>query len=249
MRQLLKGLRRKFGIDAPRVTVRTHVPWYLRWLGIFAIGAMVAGVGWATYDFGMEFAGFRQGEATKAMTSLTETIRKQDAELADLRARIASAERQLQIDRATHGDLGKQVKGLAEENAALKEDLAFFHSLIPATGTEGAITVNRFKVTPESVPGEYRYRLLLVQSGQRAKEFHGRLQLVVNVQEGGRKLALTLPPESDKAAKEYQLNFKFFQRVDGSFKVGPNAVVRSLQIRVFETGSNAPKLAQSINIS
>lgn len=249
MRQILKTLQRKFGIAAPRVTVRTHVPWYLRWLGIFAMGALMAGVGWATYDFGMEFAGFRQGEAAKEMAQLGEIIRKQEQELADLRSRMATAERQLQIERATYGDLGKQVKSLSEENATLKEDLAFFQSLMPASGTEGAITVNRFKVLPEAMPGEFRYRLLLVQTGQRAKDFQGRLQLVVNLQEGGRKFVLTLPPEAEKAGKEYQLSFKFFQRVEGSFKIGPDAVVKSLQVRVFENGTNAPKLTQTINVS
>ena len=63
MAQLFRTLRRKFGIAAPRVSVQTHVAWYWRWLGIIALGAFVVGVGWTTYDYGMELAGFRQGEA------------------------------------------------------------------------------------------------------------------------------------------------------------------------------------------
>jgi hypothetical protein len=249
MRTMLKSVRRKFGIAAPRVTVRTHVPWYLRWLGITAAGVVIAFIGWATYDFGMEFAGFRQSEADKAMKALADTIRKQDADLADLRSRVAAAERQLQIERATYGDLAKQVKGLSLENSTLKEDLAFFQSLIPAAGAEGALTVNRLMVQPEAMPGEFRFRLMLVQAGQRAREFNGRLQLVVNVQEGGRKFALSLPPESEKGGKNYQLSFKSFQRVEGVFKVGPGAVVKSVQVRVFENGANAPKLTQTITVS
>ena len=50
-------------------------------------------------------------------------------------------------------------------------------------------------------------------------------------------------------AKEYQVNFKFFQRVEGTFKVAPEAVVKSLQIRVFENGSIAPKLLQTVSVS
>ena len=110
MPQLFRALKRKFGISAPRMAVRAHVPWYWRWLGIVALGALVAGVGWATYDFGMEFAGFRQGEAARALARLNEEIEQRDAELAELRSKVAAAERQLQIERATYGDLSKQMK-------------------------------------------------------------------------------------------------------------------------------------------
>lgn len=247
--QFLKLLQRKFGISAPRVMVRTHVPWYLRWLGVIAIGGLVFGVGISTYDFGMEFAGFRQREADRTSEKLMEKISSQQSELSDLRSRVTTAERQLQIERATYGDLAKQVKSLENENATLKEDLAFFQSLMPASGRDGAVTINRFRLQQDTLPGEYRYRLLLVQSGQRLKEFQGRLQFVLNVQQGDRKVVLILPPEPDRGAKEYQLNFKFFQRIDGTFKIDPDAVVKGMQVRVFENGSNAPKLTQSVNLS
>lgn len=247
--QLLKTLKRKFGISAPRVAVRTHVPWYLRWLGIVAVGGLIFGTGWATYDFGMEFAGFRRGEADRALTKLKETVENQQRELSELRARAANAERQLQIERATYGDLARQVKSLAGENATLKEDLAFFQSLMPASGKDGAITINRFRLQQEALPGEYSYRLLLVQTGQRVKEFQGSLQFVLNLQQNDHKVVLTLPPEQDKNAREYRLNFKFFQRIEGTFKIPPDAVVKSLQVRIFENGGNAPKLTQNVNIS
>ncbi len=249
MAQFIRALQRKFGISAPRVAVRTHVAWYWRWLGYIALGALVFGVGWTTYDYGMEFAGFRQSEATRTLARLNDEIRKRDDQIAELSAKVTAAERQMQIERATYGDLARQVKSLAGENASLREDLAFFQSLMVAGGKEGAISVNRFRVTPEALPGEYRYRLLLVQAGQRMKDFQGRLQFVLNLEQSDRKFVLTLPAEGDKNAKEYQVNFKFFHRVEGTFKVPPGAVVKSLQLRVFENGSVAPKLSQTVSVS
>ena len=249
MAQLLRTLKRKFGIAAPRVTVRAHVAWYWRWLGIVAVGALVVGVGWTTYDYGMELAGFRQSEAARAIARMSEEIRTRDSRILELRSQVAVSERQLQIDRATYGDLGRQVKSLSEENAGLKEDLAFFQSLMASGGKELGLSINRFRVQAEALPGEYRYRLLLVQSAQRVKEFQGTLQFVVYMEQGDRKIALTLPPEDQKSAKEYQVSFKFFQRVEGTFKVAPGTVVKSLQVRVFENGTIAPKLAQTASVS
>lgn len=249
MAQLIRTLRRKFGISAPRMAVHAHVAWYWRWLGYITVGALVVGVGWTTYDFGMELAGFRQSEAARALASLKEAIGKRDAQIAELRSQVTTAERQMQIERATFGDLSRQVKTLSEENATLREDLAFFQSLMAAGGKEGAVSINRFRVQPEALPGEYRYRLLLVQGGQRAKEFQGTLQFVLNLEQGDRKFVITLPPEGEKNLKDYQVHFKFFQRVEGTFKVAPEAVVKSLQIRVFENGSVAPKLSHTVSLS
>ena len=55
--------------------------------------------------------------------------------------------------------------------------------------------------------------------------------------------------EGDKADKAYKLNFRFYQRVEGTFRVDAGAVVKSMQVRVFENGSNAPKLTQAVNAS
>jgi hypothetical protein len=249
MAQFFRTLQRRFGISAPRVAVRAHVPWYWRWLGYVSLGAVVVGIGWTTYDYGMELAGFRQSEAARAHAKLKEEIRQRETENAELRSQVTAADRQMQIERATYGDLAKQVKSLSEENAGLREDLAFFQSLMSVGGKEGALSVNRFRVQPEALPGEYRYRLLLVQTGQRVKEFQGKLQFVLNLEQGDRKFVLTLPSEAEKNAKEYEVNFKFFQRVEGTFKVAPGAVVKSLQVRVFENGSVAPKLLQSVSVS
>ncbi len=248
MKRFFKAFARRFGIDAPKLAVRPHMPWYWRWSGVVAGGVLVAGVAWFTYDFGLEYAGFRQGEAARLRAQLNETVLKQQGELAELNARTAAAERQLQIERATFVDLQRQVKNLAQENARLQEDLAFFQSLT-ATGKDGAISVNRFRLMPETVPGEYRYQLLLVQTGERAKEFNGRLQFVLNLQQDGRKVVLVVPPDSSRPAKEYQVSFKLFQRVEGMFRISPDAAVKGLQVRVFEGNSDAPRLTHNVTIS
>lgn len=245
----LRTLKQRFGIAAPRVAVRTHVPWYWRWLVIVTVGALAVGAGWTTYDSGMMFSGFRQSDADRALAELNQTIARQEQDIAELRTRAARAERQLAIESATYGDLARQMKSLAEQNAALKEDLAFFQTLMPAGGRDSAVVINRFSVHKELIPGEYRYRLLLVRTGQREKDFQGRLQFVVNLSQNEKALTLTLPPEGEGDAKEFQLRFRFFQRVEGTFKAPPDADVKSLQVRIFENGSKAPKLAQTINAS
>ena len=231
------------------MAVRAAIPWYLRWLGLLALALVVLFLSRATYDFGKKFAGFDQNEADREVQRLRDANAKMAQELGGARGQLALSERQLQMERATYADLGKQMKTLTDENARLKEDLAFFQTLMPSGGKDGGVAVNRFMVQNDVQPGEYRYRLLLTQTGQRNKDFQGTLQFIVNLQQDNKKVVMTLPAEGDKADKALQLNFRFYQRVEGTFRVAPGAVVKSMQVRVFENGSNEPKLTQAVNAS
>ena len=131
----------------------------------------------------------------------------------------------------------------------LKEDLAFFQTLMPAGGKQGGVAINRFLVRSDALPGEYRYRLLLTQTGERSRDFQGKLQFVVNLQQDNKKLVMTLPNEDESEAKGFKLNFRFYQRIEGTFRVAPNATVKSVQGRVFENGGNEARLTQTANVS
>lgn len=246
---LLRALKQQFGISAPRVAVRTHVPWYWRWLGILSMAVLAAGIGWYALHPAAVLSGFGSADNGVSAERSTEDPARQQHELAELRSRAAQAERQLAIERATYEDLVRQIRALSEQNAALKEDLAFFQTLMPAGGGATGIMVDRFRLQKEMLPGEYRYRLFLVQTGHRDRNFQGRLQFVVNLSENERTTALTVPAEAERDARDYRLDFKFFQRLEGTFKVNPNAVVRSVQVRIYEKGSTTPRLAQTIQAS
>jgi uncharacterized membrane-anchored protein YhcB (DUF1043 family) len=230
------------------MAVRPAVAWYWRWSVAAAGLAAAVAMGWALFSASDRRP--RDAEVAAEMEKLKTRLQRQEEELAQVRPTVASADRQMQIDKAAAADLAKQVKALAFENAALKEDLAFFQSLMAMPGArEGTLSVNRFRLQPESIAGEYRYQMLLVQAGQRLRDFQGTLQFVLDVQQDGRKIVLTLPPDPDRSAREYQLNFKFFQRVEGSFKLTPGSVLKGMQVRVFENGAKAPKLTHTLNVS
>ena len=249
MKSWVKSLKNRFGVNAPRVAVRAHMPWYTRWILLAAVGLAMVGASWATYHFGSEFAGFRKSEIEGEMKRLNELSSKQAAELADIRQKLAGSESQRQIETATYRDLAKQVKVLSEENATLKDDLAFFQSLLPTAGRDDAIALARLKVEPDEMPGEFKYRLLVVQGGQRPGDFQGHVQIIVSALQGTEKIVLALPLVADGKKAEYQLNFKSFQRVEGSFRFAPGTVVKTVQVRVYQNGASTPKLTKSVNIS
>lgn len=171
------------------------------------------------------------------------------SENAELRQRIAQSERQVEIERATYAELTKQVKSLAAENASLKEDLSFFQTLMPPAKGDQALSVNRFGIEKQLVPGEYRYRLLLLHMAPFGAEFTGSYQLVVELVQNGAKREISFPRSDAPDSGEFRLRFKSYQRVEGLIKVPEDGELRRVQIRVFEEGSKNPRLAQTINVS
>jgi hypothetical protein len=244
---LLKRVRRRFGISAPRMTVQTHVAWYWRMLGLVVVLSCSLALAAWMYDAGRRFAGFDSSEAAQELSQLRESVGQLTKETAVLRGGVNASESKLQIERSAQTQLGRQVKALEDENARLKEDLAFFENLIPSEHRDNTLLINRFRVDAGALPGEFRYRLLLLQGERRDKPFQGNLQLLVTLQQGGKDVIITLPEEG--AAQSYKISFKYFQRVEGTFRVPPEAQVKGVQVRIFEAGSAQVRATQSFNLS
>jgi len=246
MPSLLKRIRSRFGIAAPRMTVRTHVAWYWRWLGIVVVaGASLALAAWI-YDAGRRFAGFDRGEALEELDRLRADHAQLEKEAAELRAVANASEARLKIEQSAQVQLAAQIKQLGDENSRLKEDLAFFDGLNPADRREERVTIHRFMVEKGNTPGQYRYRLLVVQGGRRDHDFQGSIQLMAELQGQGRNdmIPVTDPGSSGPVKR---LNFRFFQRQEGSFQVPPGSVLRRVQVKVMEGGeTRATETAQVV---
>jgi len=246
----LSKLRQRFGIAAPKVSVRTHVPWYLRWLGLaVALVFSVALAAW-TWDAGRRFAGFDRSEVEQDLAAARAETAKLREELERLRALANAADSKVAIERTAQQKLAQQIRSLEQENGRVREELALFESMLSSeTAVAAPLSILRFKVEPDLLPGEYRYRLLLLASGpRRGRDFQGRLELAVGLTEDGRSAIIMVPGQAEAEGPAFRLAFKHFQRIDGSFRVSPKARVGSVQVRVYETGSVEPKATQSVTL-
>jgi hypothetical protein len=219
------------------VAVRTHIPWYWRILATIAVLSIsIAIAGWV-YDAGRKIAGFDRRETEQEMTALRDRVDELQKEAAKLRALVNAGESNLQIERTAQQQLVRQVKSLEQENGRLKEDLAFFENLASGEGKEAGFTINRLRVEPNGNPGHYRYRLLAAaQGGKKDREFRGSVQLVISLQQEGKSAMMILPEPNDPGKHRFNINFKHFQRVDGTFQVPAGARVSSVEARLIQDG-------------
>jgi cell shape-determining protein MreC len=122
---MLRRLRGRFGIAAPQVAIRTHVPWYLRAVSVVVVVALLLGLAIWVFDAGRRIAGFDQGELSTLQTANAAL----EEEVARLRSLLAASENNLQIELAAQKQLSEKHSVLIEESAKLKEELAVLERL------------------------------------------------------------------------------------------------------------------------
>jgi len=232
----LRRLRSRFGISAPRVAVRTHLPWYWRATAAVAILAVsIAAAGWI-YDAGRRFSGFDRGETKQELDRLRVQSAKLEQEVTRLRSLADASGSKLQIEITAQQQLAHQAKTLEDENVQLKEDLAVFENLAQAEGPEGSLSINRLRVEAD-IGDQYRYRMLVaIQGGKKERSFNGSLQLLVTLQQNGKSVKMVLPSVGLPEANSYLLNFKYFRRVEGTFKIPAGAQIKSVEVRLLQNG-------------
>lgn len=248
MGKLLRRIRQHFGIAAPRLAVSPYVAWYWRALRVIVVLSISGALALWMYDAGRRFAGFDRGVLSAEMERLRTQVAELESELPKLRAIADSSDARLKIEQTAQRNLTRQVQELEANNARLKEDIAFFENLSAQDHAEDRATVARFKVESNVIPGEYRYRVLVMQGGSRPRDFNGRLQFIVTMQRDRKDVMLVIPDKSSESQSTYQITFNRFHRAEGVFRVDPSAKVRSVQVRLLEKGSDQPRATQTITL-
>jgi hypothetical protein len=70
----------------------------------------------------------------------------------------------------------------------------------------------------------------------------------VDLEQDGKSEVVSFPTEDSKS-QAYNLAFKFYQRVEGTFLVPAGAVIKKVQVRVLEVGNPTPVSTQTVTLS
>ncbi|MFZ6750773.1 DUF6776 family protein [Undibacterium sp. Ren11W] len=231
-------------IAVSKMTISQQQPWPIK----LAMVALVIGLGGAiamwTYDLGRSFA-FGPKFSAERLELLQQQVEQLAGERDKLAATASTIESQQNIEKSTQKQLGDQVKTLTSENLKLKDDLAFFESLMPAaTGPEG-ITVQRIKAEM-AAPNQLRYRVLVMQGGKGGRDFSGEMQVSLNLVQAGKPAIMQFPDAKTGEAGKLKLTFRHYQRLEGLITLPDGAIVKTVQVKIMDKG--VQRAQQSINL-
>jgi hypothetical protein len=221
-----KLLRRRWSVSAPRVTVRSRMPWPLRWLLLaLMMGCSAALALWA-FEFGKEITGLDRDARTELVGLRDEVTRLRDEH--DRAVSVANtADSLLKAAQTTQESLAARVKSLEAENLALTRDLGFFEKLMPSRDDGKPLAVRGLQARLDG-PGRLRYQALLMQAVGRSGEVKGRYDLLVTGTQDGRPWTQTV----SKAGQSIEM--KQYQRLEGVIDLPTGVVVKQLEIKVLD---------------
>lgn len=218
-------LRRRLTISAPRMAVRSAMPWPFRWVVMAIVLGFCGAVALWAFEFGKNIAGLDTGSKEELAM-----LRVEVAQLREERDKAQSVANTsgslLTAERAAQDKLVAQIRLLETENRALRDDLGFFEKLIPASGAEGiAIRGLQAEKMGES---QLRWQVLVIQPVKNAPEFNGKLEITLAGTLNGKPWVMPLPGGAQP------LQLRQYRRIEGVVDLPPQAVVQNVSAKVVE---------------
>ena len=222
-------LRRRLTISAPRMAVRSAMPWPIRWAIVAIVLGFCAAIGLWAFEFGKGIAGLDRN-SSQELASLREEVIKLRNERDKAQSIINTSGSLLTAEKTTQERLTAQIKNLESDNRALRDDLGFFERLIPAAGAEGvAIRGLQAEVLSESPAGaQLKWQVLVIQPTKNAQEYNGKLELSFTGILNGKPWMMALPGGS------VALQVKQYRRIEGVVDLPPQVVVKNVSAKVVD---------------
>lgn len=221
-------LRRRLTVSAPRVAVRSALPWPFRWLfGAVVLGFSAALALWA-FEFGQDIAGLDRNSKNELL-ALRKEVQTLRSDLERAQSVADTSESLIATEKAAQERLTQMIRQLEADNRALRSDLGFFENLIPSSGSE-TLSIRSLQVDQLS-EGQLKWQALLIQASKTAPEFKG----VIEIELGG--LLQGQPWSMHHSETPHRVSIQRYLRTEGVVDLPPYVVVQTVSARILQGGS------------
>lgn len=218
-------LRRRLTISAPRMSVRSALPWPLRWAVFAIVLGFCAAIGLWAFEFGKNIAGLDTNAKDELKLLREEVVQlRQDRDKAQTIANTSGS--LLTADKAAQEKMTAQLKQLESDNRLLRDDLGFFEKLLPAGGADG-VAIRGLQAELLSA-SQLKWQVLVIQPVKNAPDFNGKMEITFNGMLAGKPWTATLPGGAQ------DLQFRQYRRIEGVLDLPPQAVVKTVTAKVVE---------------
>src|SRR5829696_2477160 len=220
-----KLLRRRLTISAPRMKVRSAMPWPLQWAAAAIVLGFCGAISLWAFELGKDIAGVDDA-AKEELAQLRDNVVKLRQERDRIQSVLNTSGSAITVEKAAQERLTTQIRALEAENRSLRQDLGFFEKLMPASGTE-AVAIRGLQA--EVLSGtQLKWQVLVIQPVKNAPEFRGKLELSFSGTMDGKPWTMPLPGGAQA------LQFRQYRRMEGMVDLPPQVVVKNVSARVVE---------------
>jgi hypothetical protein len=173
--------------------------------------------------------------------------------LRDEQQRAVTAEKSAEIDRLAAEAVRKELLGYRHELAELQSSVDFYRGLMAPEELDKGLGLYGFHVTYNKRTNSYEYKALVTQAGAKNRLLKGTfsIRLMVESSDSSSKNAIKAYALSDLPSfvgeLPAKLRFRFFQAIEGSFKLPDNLTPVSMAVELESTGKAAQKINKTFN--
>jgi hypothetical protein len=210
------------------MSVRSSLPWPLRWaVGALALGFSAALGLWA-FEFGKDIAGLDRYTEREFLV-LRAQVDDLTQQLSKAQEIANTSQSLLTTEQVAQEQLALQIKQLQSDNEMLRSDLGFFERLLPSAGG-GALNIRGLQAERISTE-QYKWQVLIIQAAKNSPEFRGTIQVSLSGTLNGKPWSINTNdvPES--------VVVRSYLRKEGVMDVPSQAVVRSITAKIERDGS------------
>lgn len=211
------------------ITTRQSRTRYLLWI---LLAILVCVGGWRLYNYGYDKAGYDFEAFRAEHFSLAErvgTLERKNAALAEQNAALTQS---ASIERHAYEEVDDSLQSMQLEILELKEEVAFYRSIVAPRESSRGLRIQRFKVDKTSQPNTFRYKLVLTQVIKSSRQARGKVEVDIEGLEKGRKRRYALAELSADKELNLEFKFKYFQSFEGDILLPKDFVPTRVEVKV-----------------
>lgn len=213
-------------IVRPRFSSRRRL--FIVGLGLLAFLATA----FAVYKHGLSMAGFDRSAYSENERRLIDRIASLRSENQALRESLARAQLAVEMHRTSYDALNRTLKSSAKDMLKLREELDFYRNIISPANKVGGLKIQRLDISRAAGSRQYRYKLVLIQALKHDRNVGGQVRFELNGDRTGEPLRLLFP----QGERRISVNFKYFQDVEGSWRLPVDFKPKAITVHVSTAG-------------
>ena len=223
------------------IRAATDSVWKTRLMPVLVIVLLMTTI--AAFFLGKYRAQVEWQQAIEALDILESDFTAMELENEKLKQSLAfekaKSSRDIQIKRQAYDEVAQSLASSSREIASLRENIRFYESIIEGDEKKQGLQIKTVSLQSDGTVGNYRYRVIIVNSDYGKQETKGELLIEVEgLMEGDLK---TIKVATGSAGKDAQLLFKYFQRVDGLLTIPDGFLPQRLHLTARLSGKKTEK--------
>ncbi len=214
---------------SPQLVVHEHDP-LKRGILITLLVIVVIGLGYLSYDYGHSRADYDYDGLEDQNSVLQQRIEQLISDIEKTRDELVANQSSSEIDKLAYKEVDSSLRSLQSEILELKEEVAFYRSIVAPRESARGLRIQRFSVA-QAGKG-FRYKLVLTQVIKNSRITRGKVMMQIEGVRNGKSVKLNLTSLSAKGQKQLDFRFKYFQSFEGDLIIPKDFMPSRVHVKV-----------------